>query len=294
LTLIIEGVLAGNSPATIWVADMHSSRAALMSDHTGIFYLVGDAEDAAAVEALRRHWAEKLYPRALADGWDYLKLVYAPEAWERHIPDLFAPLPLVKRAYVFYRSQQEMQGRKGAEALDHGTHGDGGTRGKEEAILPCVPRPSANFALHPLRPGVGCPSGYVIRRIEREILLSETLPGAAWLREEVGGMWPRLDDFLARGFGFCALRGEKELVGWCTAESVSAGKVGVGIAVQREHQRRGLATAMAAAFMAHCAEQGIVAHWDAWADNVPSVRTAERVGLHRAEEYEVFLWWKRQ
>ena len=263
-TLIIEGVLAGNSPATIWVADAERPRAALMSDHTGIFYLVGDAEDAASLDALRRFWAENLYPRALADHWDHLKLVYAPAAWERHIPDLFAPLPLVKRARVLYQSGREMQRRKDAKG----------------------------FSSAPLRLCVGS-SVYVIWRIDAETLLSEAMPGAAWLREEVGSMWPQLDDFLARGFGYCALHGD-ELVGWCTAESVSAGRAGVGIAVQREHQRKGLATAMAAAFMAHCAEQGIVAHWDAWADNVPSVHTAERVGLRRAEEYSVYLWWKRE
>jgi RimJ/RimL family protein N-acetyltransferase len=81
--------------------------------------------------------------------------------------------------------------------------------------------------------------------------------------------------------------GERQIVCWCTAEYVSCGWCGIGIETIQAYQRRGLATATATAFLAHCAAHGIQPHWDCWANNVPSVRVAEKVGFALVEEYEV-------
>ena len=53
------------------------------------------------------------------------------------------------------------------------------------------------------------------------------------------------------------------------------------------HQRRGLATAVATAFAQHGARQKLAALWDAWAENGPSLRTAEKAGWVAAEAYEI-------
>ena len=92
----------------------------------------------------------------------------------------------------------------------------------------------------------------------------------------------------AGGFGFCAMDGET-IAGWCTAEYVSEGQCGIGIETIEAYQGRGVATALAGAFVDQCGERGITAHWDSWAANTPSVKVAARVGFTRVEEYAVYL-----
>ena len=99
-------------------------------------------------------------------------------------------------------------------------------------------------------------------------------------------MWGSVEAFLRGGFGYC-IASEREIVCWCTAEHVSPGWCGVGIETISEYQRRGLATTAATAFLSHCVGNGIRMHWDCWADNAPSVRVAEKIGLDVVERYEV-------
>ncbi len=79
-----------------------------------------------------------------------------------------------------------------------------------------------------------------------------------------------------------------EIVTWCTAEYVSAGKCGVGIETAVEHMRRGFATITASAFVEHAVAKGLTPHWDSWKMNLPSVAVAHKVGFRLISEYAVF------
>lgn len=105
---------------------------------------------------------------------------------------------------------------------------------------------------------------------------------------EIASCWTGLDRFRRDGFGFC-VHDATTIATWCTAEYVSAGRCGAGIETVPSHRRRGLATAAAAAFTEHCLARGIAPHWDAWADNTPSIAIAERVGFRVLETYRVHL-----
>ena len=48
-------------------------------------------------------------------------------------------------------------------------------------------------------------------------------------------------------------------------------------------------TEHAEAFLAECSRRGWTASWDSWAQNLPSVAVAEKVGLDRVLEYSVFV-----
>lgn len=54
------------------------------------------------------------------------------------------------------------------------------------------------------------------------------------------------------------------------------------------HRGHGFATLTASAFAGHCAERGVIPHWDAWSDNLPSVAVAEKLGFRKIETYSVF------
>jgi RimJ/RimL family protein N-acetyltransferase len=131
------------------------------------------------------------------------------------------------------------------------------------------------------------PAGYAIRPIDRTLLSDSTLGNHADLMEEIESCWPSQERFLTRGFGACAV-GNGEIICRCTAEYVSAGKCGIGIATAETYRRQGFAVLTASAFLADCVNRGIVPYWDAWLRNQASVATAEKIGLRRLQEYNIY------
>jgi GNAT superfamily N-acetyltransferase len=131
------------------------------------------------------------------------------------------------------------------------------------------------------------PDGFSIARMDRPLLSRTGLANLRAVIDEIESGWPALDLFLERGFGFCALRNGDEIAGWCTGEYASGRHIGVGIETVEKWQRRGLATLTASAFAEHCLSEGREAHWDCWADNLPSVRVAEKVGFVKVLDYDV-------
>ncbi|MHB9132182.1 MAG: GNAT family N-acetyltransferase [Armatimonadota bacterium] len=132
------------------------------------------------------------------------------------------------------------------------------------------------------------PAGYRIEPITRELFTGSALDHIDCVHDEITSMWNSVDDFLTRGFGYCAVQGN-EIANWCTAEYVSTAQCGIGIETVEAHQRRGLATLTTTAFVQHCLRHGILPHWDCWTANEASWRVAEKVGFTRVTEYNVLV-----
>lgn len=105
--------------------------------------------------------------------------------------------------------------------------------------------------------------------------------------DEIESCWPSGEEFRRSGFGFVA-HDMEQIVCWCTAECVSPRMCGIGIETLPAYQGRGFATLTAHRFLQHCADRGILAHWDAWTDNLPSIAAAERVGFTKIESYSIY------
>ncbi|MFN8371847.1 MAG: GNAT family N-acetyltransferase [Anaerolineae bacterium] len=150
---------------------------------------------------------------------------------------------------------------------------------RERVLFRLTQPPPADWRTH-------LPSGFDVRLIDRD-LLNQGLPNTDRVLEEIESCWTELDRFFAQGFGFCVVA--KEIAAWCTAEYVSGKQCGIGIETVEAYQRRGLATLAASAFLEHCLTQGITAHWDAWASNLPSVATAHKIGLQQVTAYSIHI-----
>ena len=249
LALVMAGVLAGNSPARIWVDDPVQPSAALMWDKAHcLYWLTAAATSPSTVAAFHNLFTQTLLPEAVSRGIRVVK-VYdnGPDA-AAAIPTLFAPLALESRARSLY------------------------TFADPVAAAPAAP----------------LPAGFHLQPIDRPLLEERGLENAAALRAEVESCWTSRDAFYNNGFGFCLVQGQT-IVGWCTAEYVSAGQCGTGIETIEAYQQRGLATATAHAFVGHCLSLALVPHWDAWQTNLPSIRVAEKVGFRHMLDYTVQL-----
>jgi RimJ/RimL family protein N-acetyltransferase len=135
---------------------------------------------------------------------------------------------------------------------------------------------------------VNPPDRYVVERITEEIL-GRALVHADWVREEMCSERTSVEEFLAKSFGFAAIRCG-EFACWCMSEYNLGDRCEVGIETAPEHRRRGLATLVSSVMFRHAADVGIRrVGWHCWADNVPSVATAERLGLSRVAEYTTLV-----
>jgi hypothetical protein len=97
LPLLAGAVIAGNSPARIWVDDPDRPRTAFMWDKGHHGYLAGDAENAAFNAGLTAFLHDRM-----AQGFSFFEIDYASAAWEEAIPALFHEISPVKRDRLLY------------------------------------------------------------------------------------------------------------------------------------------------------------------------------------------------
>ncbi len=105
-----------------------------------------------------------------------------------------------------------------------------------------------------------------------------------WVVRTMGGP----ETFAARSFGAVVLAGGGSLASACVACAIGGGEAEIEIGTDPRHRRRGLAAVAGAAFIAACAERGLVPAWTCDATNEASIRCAARLGFARFREATVF------
>lgn len=168
LTLALDAIAAGNTPAMAWADDRKQPAAAYLWDKAHCHFFVGDAVSPAFVQAVRELIRLELAPKAVAEGKAFLKIHTSSTAWESQIASIFEFAALVRRERVFL-------------------------------VLESLRRPDWRQSI---------PPGFVVRPIDAELLDSDSLAGIDVLREEIATGWHSQEDFLRTGFGFCLLGGD--------------------------------------------------------------------------------------
>lgn len=247
LSFVVEAMQAGNSPATIWVDDVNQPHSAFIWDTTHSLYLGGDAGSAAFVDDLRKLLVETILPEGRARHMGIFKIYTANDSWAALIPDLFQAENMPMRERSLFR-------------LDpNGPH----------------TQPAS------------APTGFRVERITRDLLTEQKHRNAERVLEEIESCWTALDNFWARGFGFCALTDAGDIAGWCTAEYVSDQVCGVGIETVEAYQGQAVGTLVANTFAQHCLANRWTAHWDSWTSNTPSVKVGQKAGFRKILDYTV-------
>mgnify|MGYP001815351312 CR=1 FL=1 len=95
------------------------------------------------------------------------------------------------------------------------------------------------------------------------------------------------EDFVARGFGFCLLRGD-QIASVATTFAICSKGIEIQINTREEHRRKGLATAVAAHLILHSLEQGLDPNWDA--ANESSVGLATKLGYTPQGTYPMLFY----
>jgi RimJ/RimL family protein N-acetyltransferase len=129
------------------------------------------------------------------------------------------------------------------------------------------------------------PIGFRLEAVDRVLLGDPTLAGRDELIEEIRSERESAADFLARSFGLALLR-DRAVAGRCLSEYNLAQRCEVGIAVDEQFRRRGLATQLGSAFARQALAAGVSAiGWHCWEDNAASCATARALGFAPVRTY---------
>lgn len=248
--LTVESILAGYTPGQVFVDDP-AAPATAVAWYRHRVYLAGRA-DAAAQTAVHQLFQTIYLPDAAAAGQDAYILHVTPSWGEKAAVALPWAPPLTRTRRVY----------------------------RQKTASAPQPPPA--------------PEGFALRAVTADLLMDTSIRDLDKLTEEMLSERPSLTNFLNHSFGVCLLAnhpgGERHVVGWCLSEYNSDGRCEVGIAVAEGYRRRGLATLMGRSLLATARRRGVRdAGWICWADNVPSLKTAETLGFTLAEEREVYI-----
>jgi RimJ/RimL family protein N-acetyltransferase len=132
------------------------------------------------------------------------------------------------------------------------------------------------------------PSGFSVHSINNELLAREQLHNRERLVEEILSEGPSVEYWLENGFGFSMMTGDK-LVGWCLSEHNCGTRCEIGIEIDKEYRKQGVATVLASALVEHALAHGITEiGWHTYARNAGSIATARKVGFEKAQDYSVY------
>lgn len=119
---------------------------------------------------------------------------------------------------------------------------------------------------------------YTVEKITEDFFYSKNITNLPFLHEKIKEFWPSIEEFSAKGFGFCAIYDQK-IVSICFSAFVAEGFHAVDIETLEGHRGQQLALNVASAFAKECYDRGVTPYWDCMKSNIPSVKTAERLGF---------------
>ncbi|MCX6030690.1 MAG: GNAT family N-acetyltransferase [Chloroflexi bacterium] len=246
--LAVSAILECTAPARIYVDDpIHSQAAFTWTGHR--FFLAGSPGDAGFNEAVRRLFAEKICPQALASGLKTFELKYAPADWEKVIPGVILrgknPIKARRHYYRFRKLKHDWRG-----------------------LLP---------------------EGFRLAFIDRALLEQAHLKHLDNLMEELCSERASVEDFLDKSFGVVALHDDELAGWCTSEyNSGNRCEVGIGTLepYQRRGLATAMGSAFVEHALA-CGITQI--GWHCWANNAPSIATALKIGFERVCEYATFI-----
>ncbi len=135
------------------------------------------------------------------------------------------------------------------------------------------------------------PPNYEVVQLDAAFLAAQGSHLPQTIAESIRIGWQGEDNFLENGFGFVALH-DDEIVCWCLADVTTGQACEIGIETAVKHRRLGLATAVTAATVEHCLQNGFTKiGWHCGADNSGSIGTAVNVGFVLQQSYNFYSFY---
>jgi len=129
------------------------------------------------------------------------------------------------------------------------------------------------------------PDQYSLHQVDSYFLKQDNLKNHNHIANWINRSWKSLDDFLNRGFCFYITFNDSEIVSWAISDWATEDKIEMGITTMEGYRQKGLATLVTAAAADYCTKEKNELRWFCATHNIPSWKTAEKVGFIKFKEY---------
>lgn len=251
--VVMGGVLVGLQRGRVYADQLLAPKSALIWAKNEMFYLIGRSDNAHFNSLVRELLVQELLPEALDAGEDMLNLEVYPEP-----------------------------GSNWSSVLDHMFKG----RLREGLRVPF----QFNLAkyeqwLQRSSSSLFVPPGYELQVIDRAAMLEDK---SRIIEQEILKFWHSVEDFFQYGAGTCTVY-EGQVVGTCISVFVRGIHHETGIHTYDPiHRGKGLATAMASAYVQSVLDRNCVPHWTTEDFRHDSIALAGKLGFDQGRAYPVY------
>ncbi|WP_405156508.1 GNAT family N-acetyltransferase [Paenibacillus sp. FSL K6-0108] len=252
--VVMGGVLAGLQCGRVYADQLHAPKSALIWAKNEMFYLIGRSDNEQFNSLVKEVLVQELLPEALGTGEDMLNLEVYPEPgsdWSPVLGHMFNGCLRegLRVPFQFNLAKYEQWLEK---------------------------RSSSSLFM---------PPGYELQVIDRTVMLEDN---SRIIEHEILKFWHSVEDFLRYGAGTCTLYAG-EVVGTCISVFVRGIHQETGINTYDPiHRGKGLATAMASAYVQTVLERNCVPHWTTEDFRHDSIAIAGKLGFEQGRAYPVY------
>jgi RimJ/RimL family protein N-acetyltransferase len=132
-------------------------------------------------------------------------------------------------------------------------------------------------------------AGYELVQVDEEFLMKTYLKNHSSITSWIFRRWKNNEDFFKRGFCFCLIKEDKEIVSWAMSDWSTENYIVMGINTDENYQRRGFASIVTAAAAEYCKSKDIDLRWFCSSQNIGSWKTAEKIGFQKIKEQTIII-----
>ncbi|WP_440119074.1 GNAT family N-acetyltransferase [Paenibacillus sp. QZ-Y1] len=259
--VVMGGVLTGLQSGRVYADQLHAPKSALIWAKNEMFYLIGRSGNERFNSLVRQVLVQELLPEALDAGEDMLNLEVYPEQgseWSPVLHRMFDGRLCEGRRVPFQFNLAKYE------------------KWLESSSNPGLSSASSSLSIFP---------GYALQIIDRAVIVEDK---SRIIEHEILKFWHSVDDFIRYGVGICAVH-ERQVVGTCISVFVSGIHHETGIhTYDLVHRGKGLATAMASAYVRLLLKQGCVPHWTTEDFRHDSIVIAGKLGFEQGSTYPAY------
>lgn len=263
--VVMGGVLAGLQCGRVYADQLHAPKSALIWAKNEMFYLIGRSDNERFNSLVRQVLVKELLPKALDAGEDMLNLEVYPEQsseWSTVLHHMFdGRLQEGQRVPFQFNLAKYEKWLESSPGLGYGSSFS-----------------SSSSSLSIL-------TGYALQVIDRAVMVEDK---SRIIEHELLKFWHSVDDFIRYGVGTCVVY-EGKVIGTCISVFVSGIHHETGIHIyDLVHRGKGLATALASAYVRLVLEQGCVPHWTTEDFRQDSIVIAGKLGFEQGRTYPAY------
>ncbi len=253
---VVYAIIEKTSKGRIWVDDITKPTIVLLWDAERRFYLAGNYTNENKNKDLRNILTNVIFPFGEKNKLTQWTFHFAPYEWKEILLHLISDYMPIADNRLYYRFDKE-----NCKLLN----------GWKQKIK----------------------KGYQLELVNQTFL--DNYAEAENIKDvfnELSSNWFSDKAYYKNGFGYCLID-NNTIASWCLGEygSSKMKRIEVGIETYESYRKQGFATITGAAFVDYALKKGYNIGWHCWENNIPSAKTAEKIGYKLIKKYPVLFGW---